>query len=472
MYVPVCTVLEEALPPCRSLCNEARSGCEHLMNRFGFQWPENLECSRFPEGGLCVGENRSVEHGTTTVVYGGNDGDDTSPQKPGGDIPFDCPPPYKVHDNSMNYKLRIGDKEIPNCGMPCEGKYALFNANSYPHVRYVVAIAAVACLISTSFTVLTFLVDMARFRYPERPIIFLSACYSIIAITYIVGFAVGDQVACIPPLQSQPADGEQINVVADVERSRLVVQGTKREVCTVLFIMLYFFYMASSVWWVILSITWFLSAGLKWGNEAIESNSQYFHLAAWAVPAVKTIAILATGAVDGDTLAGVCSTGITSVSAMRGFLLAPLCIYLAVGTCFLLAGFVALCRIRTVMKNDGTRTDKLEKLMVRIGIFGVLYTVPAAVVIGCYVYEQWSRDAWMTTWHSAVCEDHRVPCAKMESHESRSKPDVNVFMIKYLMTLIVGITSGFWIWSSKTVASWSKFYARLCRHSQTERVQV
>lgn len=59
LYVPICTILEEPLPPCRSLCLEARSGCEHIMNRFGFQWPENLECSRFPETGLCVGENRS-----------------------------------------------------------------------------------------------------------------------------------------------------------------------------------------------------------------------------------------------------------------------------------------------------------------------------------------------------------------------------------------------------------------------------
>lgn len=33
------------------------------------------------------------------------------------------------------------------------------------------------------------------------------------------------------------------------------------------------------------------------------------------------------------------------------------------------------------------------------------------------------------------------------------------------MTLVVGITSGFWIWSHKTVDSWRKFYRRLC-HSR------
>lgn len=57
MYVPVCTVLEDAIPPCRSLCNEARTGCESLMNKFGFEWPETLKCDQFPPSGLCVGEN-------------------------------------------------------------------------------------------------------------------------------------------------------------------------------------------------------------------------------------------------------------------------------------------------------------------------------------------------------------------------------------------------------------------------------
>jgi hypothetical protein len=33
---------------------------------------------------------------------------------------------------------------------------------------------------------------------------------------------------------------------------------------------LYFFGMASSVWWVVLTFTWLLAAGFKWGAEAIE----------------------------------------------------------------------------------------------------------------------------------------------------------------------------------------------------------
>ncbi len=62
LFVPVCTVLKRPLPPCRHLCNEVRTGCETLLNRYGFQWPEPFYCSRFPsqETDICVG-NQNTE---------------------------------------------------------------------------------------------------------------------------------------------------------------------------------------------------------------------------------------------------------------------------------------------------------------------------------------------------------------------------------------------------------------------------
>ncbi|CAI9605387.1 unnamed protein product, partial [Staurois parvus] len=300
--------------------------------------------------------------------------------------------------------------------------------------RLWVGIWAILCAISTLFTVLTYLVDMRRFSYPERPIIFLSGCYFMVAVAYAAGFLLEERAVCLERFSD--------------DTYRTVAQGTKKEGCTILFMILYFFGMASSIWWVILSLTWFLAAGMKWGHEAIEANSQYFHLAAWAVPAVKTITILAMGRVDGDILSGVCYVGINSVDSLRGFVLAPLFVYLFIGTSFLLAGFVSLLfRIRTIMKHDGTKTEKLEKLMVRIGVFSVLYTVPATIVLACYFYEQ------------AFSPNH---------HFAPMSPDFTVFMIKYLMTMIVGITSSFWIWSGKTLQSWRKFYHRLSNNSKGE----
>ena len=46
-----------------------------------------------------------------------------------------------------------------------------------------------------------------------------------------------------------------------------------------------------------------------------------------------------------------------------------------------MAGLISLMRIRNVMKiQDRNKTTNLEKLMVRIGLFSILYTVPATFV--------------------------------------------------------------------------------------------
>uniref|UniRef100_A0A665U4F1 Frizzled-7-like n=1 Tax=Echeneis naucrates TaxID=173247 RepID=A0A665U4F1_ECHNA len=447
MYVPVCTVLDRAIPPCRSLCERARQGCEVLMNTFGFQWPETLRCQNFPvhgTGEICVGQNTTDTDGPqpdpTLVLLES----ETLPVLVQTSQPFSCPLQLQVPTH-LNYHF-LGAKD---CGAPCEAAkphgLMYFSEEELKFSRLWVGIWSILCCMSTLFTILTYMVDMKRFKYPERPIVFLSGCYFMVALVYTAGFLLEDRVVCIDRLK----EGGY----------KMVVQGTKRESCTVLFMVLYFFGMSGSTWWLVLSLSWFLSAGLKWSHEAIEANSQYFHLAAWTVPAVKTLSILSMGQVDGDLLTGVCYVGITNMDALRGFVLVPLLFYLFSGTSFLLAGFVSLFRIRTIMKHDGTTTEKLERLMVRIGLFGVLYTVPTTIVIACYFYEQALRVQWDRTWHMQTCKSFAVPCPT--GNFTPVRPDFTVFMIKYLMILIIGITSGFWIWSGKTLRSWGQFYRRL-----------
>lgn len=75
--------------------------------------------------------------------------------------------------------------------------------------------------------------------------------------------------------------------------------------------------------------------------------------------------------------------------------------------------------------------------MVCMGIFSVLYTVLATIMIVCYYfYEQAFGDQWEQKWSTVLCP----------THNPQMNPDFKVFMIKYFMTLIVGITSRFWIW--------------------------
>jgi len=201
----------------------------------------------------------------------------------------------------LDYTLRVGTIEEKDCGAPCDEMF--FTVQEKQFARIWIGVWSILCLVSCLFTVLTFLCDMNRFRYPERPIIFLSGCYLAVSAAYVAGFFQGDHIACRDPF-SPPSNLPRLKMVSTI------TQGTKHEACTIVFMVLYFFSMASSIWWVVLTLTWFLAAGLKWGHEAIEANSQYFHLAAWAVPAVKTITVLAMGKVEGKILTAVNLQGV------------------------------------------------------------------------------------------------------------------------------------------------------------------
>ena len=49
LYVPECQDQAGVFKsPCRELCQDSRDGCESLMNKFGFPWPEKLDCAQFP----------------------------------------------------------------------------------------------------------------------------------------------------------------------------------------------------------------------------------------------------------------------------------------------------------------------------------------------------------------------------------------------------------------------------------------
>ncbi|XP_026563553.1 frizzled-5 [Pseudonaja textilis] len=445
MYTPICLLdYAKPLPPCRSVCERAKAGCSPLMRQYGFAWPERMNCDKLPVPGdtemLCMDHNQT-EPTTLPPLF-------TKPTRSSkgvhknltpltsGDCKRVCAckePLVFISQETHPLYNKIETGHVRNCAIPCFQPY--FTQDEKTFATFWIGLWSVLCFISTFTTVATFLIDMERFRYPERPIIFLSACYLFVSIGYIIRLIVG-----------------HANVACNKDYNHIHYETTGPALCTVVFLLIYFFGMASSIWWVILSLTWFLAAGMKWGNEAIASYSQYFHMAAWLLPSVKSITVLALSSVDGDPVAGICYVGNQNVDKLRGFVLAPLVVYLFTGTMFLLAGFVSLFRIRNVIKQGGTKTDKLEKLMIRIGIFTVLYTVPATIVVACYIYEQHYREKWEMAQNCSCPGD-----------KSRPKPDYAVFMLKYFMCLVVGITSGVWIWSGKTLESWKQFTGRCCR---------
>lgn len=58
LYIPICNPnVGKRIPPCKSLCQAARQGCEPLLNSAHIRWPSSMECHHFPDensGELCV----------------------------------------------------------------------------------------------------------------------------------------------------------------------------------------------------------------------------------------------------------------------------------------------------------------------------------------------------------------------------------------------------------------------------------
>ncbi|KAJ8256726.1 hypothetical protein COCON_G00188780 [Conger conger] len=440
LYAPMCTdKVSSSIPACRPMCEQARHRCSPIMEKFSFGWPDSLDCSRLPTkndpNALCM---EAPEN-------------DTKPEAKKGEGMLPVPPRPRPPGAG-------GGRSAGGLGGACENpekfQFVEKSGSCAPRCSPVVDVLwsrrdkdfafvwmtawSALCFVSTAFTVLTFLLDPQRFQYPERPIVFLAMCYNVYSVAFVIRAVAGAE-----------------NIACDRENGQLYIiqEGLESTGCTMVFLILYYFGMASSLWWVVLTLTWFLAAGRKWGHEAIEAHSSYFHMAAWGIPAMKTIVILTMRKVAGDELTGLCYVGSMDVGALTGFVLVPLSCYLVLGTSFTLTGFVALFHIRRVMQTEGTNTEKLEKLMVKIGLYSILYTVPATCVIICYFYERLNVEYWRFRGTEQVCASvagRRSDGCSMEA----SLPAVEVFMLKIFMSLVVGITSGVWTWSSKTLQTW------------------
>ncbi|KAG7226060.1 hypothetical protein INR49_018670 [Caranx melampygus] len=380
LYAPMCTdKVSTSIPACRPMCEQARERCAPIMKKFSYTWPDSLDCSKLPirndPNALCM---EAPENETRTE---GKKGEGMLP------VP---PRPRQTGTSTGRSPGSMGSCENPDkfqfveksqsCAPRCSPAVDVFWSRQDKDFAFIwMTVWSILCFVSTAFTVLTFLLEPHRFQYPERPIIFLSMCYNVYSVAFIIRSVAGAE-----------------NIACDREHGELYIiqEGLESTGCTIVFLILYYFGMASSIWWVILTLTWFLAAGKKWGHEAIEAHSNYFHMAAWGIPALKTIIILTMRKVAGDELTGLCYVGSMDSGALTGFVLIPLSCYLIIGTSFILTGFVALFHIRKVMKTEGTNTEKLEKLMVKIGIYSILYTVPATCVIVCYFYERLNMDYW------------------------------------------------------------------------------
>ncbi|VDP72659.1 unnamed protein product [Echinostoma caproni] len=428
VYFPMCTPQLNSmttLQPCENLCRYVQSRCEPIMKSFSFPWPKELNCNAFPKSSaMCIQpQNYDLDQQTphppsASLLSQGLSG-------VGRQTIAELIPDLTQLFNSQRQGI-----QHPEDGDPSDSK------TQFSDIWLMVW--SVLCALSCALTLITFILDRARFAYPERPIVYISAYTAATQLSSMSGLGSG-----IPSRESY-----------------LIVSGFEGTWCTVVFILLYYFGQASYIWWLMLSVTWFLSAACKWGSEGIETISSVLHMLAWALPALKTMIVLIMHRIDADELTGLCHIGYQDSSSLLFFVLVPQICYLVIGLCFLILGFFSLVSVRsnlnhlTAMQNGNVR--RLDKLMAKICIFSILYIIPTICVIGVNIYKYGNFSKWQYTL-DRLDQPHGTNWARADlCLEGLQLPSVETNMLQSFMSLVVGITSGMWVWCNrKTFTTWT-----------------
>lgn len=431
--LPVCkanaTNALQLRPPCQDLCRQVLGDCagELIVDLD----PECLfHCDELPETD-CVGLQDAIvtENLPPTV----------SPTSSLTIISTASPTPSPSSSPPLN-------KTQSPC--PTESQ-TYFSDESKTFAKGWVAFWSILCFLSTLITLLTFCLDTSRFQYPWRPLVYLALSFHIHTLGYFLAFIVGHHSVTCPA-------GSYVQT-----EDKWTWLHTP---CILVFGLLYYTMMAAFLWWLILTLSWFLSSAYKWTNEAISQFSLFYHIVAWALPLILTICVLVARVVSADELTGTCfivrtETRSSYLALLLGVIL-PLSLVLLVGSIFISVGFVGMLQIRRFMVHRGKERESviLEKLMIRIGVYVAIYIIPAAILIACFIYEIHTRPQWHTVGD---------PCTNC------SRPNTAIFMVRVFMFLLIGVLTGVWIWSRKTLQSWKKLPVKLrnCVFPAAERTQ-
>ncbi|KAG8012192.1 Piwi-like protein 1 [Nibea albiflora] len=256
LYAPMCTEqVSNPIPACRVMCEQVKLKCSPILEHFKFPWPDSLDCSRLPTkndpNNLCMEAPNNGSDEPPKVSH--TQPPDFRPQRPlsGQDLQLKDSGSKQTCSNPGKFHFV---EKSESCAPKCYPKVDVYWSQGDKQFSLVwMAIWSILCFVSSAFTVLTFLIDPQRFKYPERPIIFLSMSYCVYSVGYLIRLFVGaDRIAC------DRDNGVQY----------IIQEGLESTGCTIVFLILYYFGMASSLWWVILTLTWFLAAGK---NQAQES---------------------------------------------------------------------------------------------------------------------------------------------------------------------------------------------------------
>lgn len=310
--------------------------------------------------------------------------------------------------------------ERGNCVYKC-GTDAFFTSHQKKVVETCILVFSVLCFIFTLFSLITFWTESTRFKFPERPVLFLTLCYNLLSICFLV--KIFYQKSTNIPSYAEVKTELTETTRTEIESTHCVVNSQ----CLAYFIIINYLILSASFWWLIFGLSWWLSTAKQWSPEALERKSGLFHVFAWLLPLASPIVALLFGAIKKTELTGMC----TSV----GFTEIPSFVLLVIGMIFVILSARSLRSLKASWKNE-----KLSQVMSRILLFSLIYVIPAISAI-VFMFLDYEREI--------------PPCLPGETCYLPEKRSVKVTIAGYACLMMGGI-SGIWVWSKKTCMSCRK----------------
>lgn len=350
-----------------------------------------------------------------------------------------------VDDPSNSYR------DIEGCGVEC--KDPLYTDDEHRQIRKLVGWGASICLALHVFAIFTFTIDWHNGnKYPALIIFYVNVCYMISCVGWLAQFVPGARQDIVCRFdntlkQSEPSGGENLS-------------------CIIVFILVYYFLMAAMCWFVIFTYAWHVSfKAIGKIQERIDKKASYFHLIAWSIPLVLTIAILALSEVDGNSIVGICFVGYFNHAIRGGFVLGPLLCSSLIGGYFLVRGILILINLKISSKQIiSTRASKkIRQSIIRMGICSILVFMFIIVTILCHIYEFQHSISWAESLRnliickitSAYSDDDGLTSCQLHT-----RPSIALLQLHLMSNFAAGIVMASFVFTPATVEIWGRYFKR------------
>lgn len=389
--------------PCTSFCKRIKARCEPVMESFRYSWPNYLNCSQYLEsnepGNMCVDPEQ--------IIWKKINDSKQENKKP------------KIICKPEDVFVQTTNSCLPKCN-------STVKADEYEFVDSWLTGWSTACFVCSLFAVCTFALDQSRFKYPERPVIYISLCHMFMSSAVFIRLILGK---------------EQITCRRHQDDFVFIENGLSSSGCTIVFLLFQYFHLASYAWWFVMALSWYFAAGLKWSEEAIGEKQSFFHSFCWGFTSLLVVVIMANRYVKGDELTGLCEVDGNDPELLGIFVITPVCAFLISGLFVVVIGCISLFKLKSFMENKGNSVERLEKLMIKMITFTVFYMAISSLVLFCFIYQ-------FTQLQKEIL--------------SNNGESLKTFKLgRFAAQMMTGVIAGFWVISVKSIDSWKGCF-QLC----------